>query len=28
MGFWVVLFMILFTYLAYQAKKEWWKAVH
>jgi len=28
MGFWVILFLILFTYLAYQAKKEWWKAVH
>ncbi len=28
MGFWVILFLIFFSYVAYQMKKEWWKAIH
>ena len=28
MGIWVVLFLVVFTILAYLMKKEWWKDVH
>jgi ubiquinol-cytochrome c reductase cytochrome c1 subunit len=28
MGVWVLLFLIVFTALAYFMKKEWWKDVH
>jgi ubiquinol-cytochrome c reductase cytochrome c1 subunit len=28
MGVWVMLFLVVFTVLAYLMKKEWWKDVH
>jgi len=28
MGVWVILFLSLFTFLAYLMKKEWWKEIH
>ncbi|MCB1801160.1 MAG: cytochrome c1, partial [Gammaproteobacteria bacterium] len=28
MGVWVVLFLVVFTVIAYLMKKEWWKDVH
>ena len=28
MGVWVVLFLIVFTVIAYLMKKEWWKDIH
>jgi ubiquinol-cytochrome c reductase cytochrome c1 subunit len=28
MGVWVILFLVVFTVLAYLTKKEWWKDVH
>jgi ubiquinol-cytochrome c reductase cytochrome c1 subunit len=27
-GVWVMLFLVVFTVLAYLMKKEWWKDVH
>ncbi len=27
-GFWVILFLLFFTYLAYMLKKEYWKDIH
>jgi ubiquinol-cytochrome c reductase cytochrome c1 subunit len=27
-GVWVMLFLVVFTILAYLMKKEWWKDVH
>ena len=28
MGLWVILFLSIFTVIAYMTKKEWWKDVH
>ncbi len=28
LGLWVILFLTVFTILAYMTKKEWWKAIH
>jgi ubiquinol-cytochrome c reductase cytochrome c1 subunit len=28
MGVWVILFLTVFTVVAYLMKKEWWKDVH
>ena len=27
-GIWVMLFLIVFTVIAYLMKKEWWKDIH